>query len=258
MNETLAYLYLDSDDRLNKELANVCDVTFRTNFRSNDARFIGLSSYDFVYSVNNINENNRRAFIDTSVQSFQITLDTGNYDYTQLATQIQTQLVLSIPGTTCVFTNRVFTITSPTPIRFITNPLRVGGRDWGDMIGMTKEGARSLTLIGGIPDISYTNKIYIICDAASRFKDKADEASCERINNCLGVVYVNSNLSMANPPDTNIQHHATERIHNVKWISHKKFEDVGVVSILLLDDRGERFPIDQLNKLRWSIEVFVK
>jgi hypothetical protein len=257
-NESYSYLYFDSDDRENKELADVSNVTFRTNFRANDAKYLSLSSYDFVYAINNINENNRTAFIDTSIQTFQITLDTGNYNFTTLATQIQIQLVLAIVGTTCTFSNGVYTITSPVPIRFITNPANPTGRDWGDMIGMTKDGVRSLTLIGGIPDISYTNKLYIICDTANRFKDKADESSCNRINNCLGVVYVNPDLFMESPPDTIIQHHATRQIFNLKWIKHRAQEDIGTVGIYLLDDRGQRLPSDQLNKLHWSIEVIVK
>ena len=53
------------------------------------------------------------------------------------------------------------------------------------------------------------------------------------------------------------------RIKTYKPKSFKKswnqnLTDIGVVSIVLLDDRGERLPTDQLDKLRWSIELMVK
>ncbi len=258
--ESYSYLYLDSDDRLNKDDMDMTNVSFPINFRANASVYLALSSYDFVYAINNINNNNNIAFIDTSTQSFQITLPNGNYNYTDLATVIQTQLNIAIAGMTASFANGVYTITSPTAFRFLVNPFRPESRDWADMITMTKPSSpiRQLSWTGGIPDITYTNKIYITCEGINRFKDKADESSVNRINNCLGVVYVNSNLQMETPtPDTFNQHHATRQIHSLKWIKHKSKFDLGPLSIVLLDDRGLNLPSDQLNKIRWSIEVLV-
>jgi hypothetical protein len=258
--ESYSYLYLDSDDRLNKDQMDMTNVSFPINFKANAAVYFALASYDFVYAINNINNNNNVAFIDTATQSFQITLPNGNYNYTALATIIQTQLNIAIPGMTATFANGVYTITSPVAFRFLVNVFYPESRDWADMITMTKPSSpiRQLAWTGGIPDISYTNKIYITCEGINRFKDKVDESTVNRINNCLGVVYVNPNLQMETPsPDTLNQHHATDRPHTLKWIKHKSKYDLGPLSIVLLDDRGLPFPSDQLNKIRWSIEVIV-
>lgn len=261
MSNTSALMYLDSDDRENKVDADVTNVSFVTNFRANQAVRLAMSSYDFVYAINNINNNNRTAFIDTAIQTFPVTLTNGNYNYAQLAVEIAIQLnTLGLGLFVVTFANGVYNITAPVPIRFITNPQRPNSRDWGDMITMTKSPPlRSTLLIGGIPDISYTNKLYVICDPAHRFKVMGDESTVQKLNNVLGVVYVNDSLQMAAPDPSTINiHHATRDIHNTKWVMHRNNEDVGVMTILLLDDRGERLPSDQLNKLRWSIELMIQ
>jgi len=262
--DATGYLYLDSDDRDNKPNPDVTDVSFPVNFKGNTIEHIALSSYDFVVQIDNINERNQIAYIDDGTTTYPLLLATRTYDIFQLRDELITNLgLLGLGVWTITLFEGKFQIVAPVPVRWITNPVNPNGRDWADMIGIIKDVPLSLFHNGRLADLAYTNKIYITSQDINRFKTYSDESSSRRITNALGVVYVNSNLSLGNEkillsPETVLGHHATRQIDNVKWISHRDMTDIGTIRIILLDDRGQTIPESQKGNLRWSIELSMK
>ena len=258
MDSTQALLFLDSDDRIRGfDDIDTSDVSFDVNFKANSVKRIALASYDFAVDFDNINENNNIAVIDNGLSSFPIELTLGKYTYSQLATQIQTQLNAAGLGVfTVSYVNSRYEITAPIPIKFISNPFRPTGKDWADMISIKKTSQLSLSFVGGVADIAYTNKLYVVCDDAHRFKLVSDESSTQRLQNVLGVVYLNED---SNLNDTIIQpKHATERLPWLKWINHKLLTELGPVRIVIRDDRGLSIPPSQKDKFKWSLELYIE
>jgi len=262
--DATGYLYLDSDDRDNKPNPDVVDITFPVNFRGNRVEHIALRSYDFVIQIDNINERNQTAYIDDGTTTYPVTLSIRTYDIFQLRDELITELGLLGLGVWAItlFEGK-FQIVAPVPVTWITNPVSPKGRDWADMIGIIKEVPLSLFHNGGLADIAYTNKIYITSQDINRFKTYSDESSNRRITNALGVVYVNSNLSLGNEkvllsPETVMGHHATRPIDVPKWIDHRDMTDIGIIRIILLDDRGETIPESQKGNLKYSLEIMMR
>ena len=264
MSNTSAYLYLNSDDRNNKPDPNTVDVNFNTNFRDNTARRLALSSYDFVTGFDNINSSNQVGYIDDGTTSYPLFIPTRVYDIFELRDELIIQLGLLGLGAWAITINQgSYDIIAPVPVKFLKNPLNQNGWDWIDMIGIEKETPLSLFHNGGILDIAYTNKIYITSPELCQFKTLGDEATNERVNNCIGVVYLNSNVNLGSEkiplsPPTILPSHATRQIENLKWIMHRSASDIGTVSIIMLDDRGQRIPTEQGKNMRWSIELIVQ
>lgn len=262
--DATGYLYLDSDDRDNKPNPDVVDVTFPVDFKGNRVEHIALRSYDFVVQFDNINERNQTAYIDDGGTTYPVTITTRTYDIFQLRSELITELdLLGLGGWAITLFEGKFQIVAPVPVRWITNPVKPQGRDWADMVGIIKDVPLSLFHNGGLADIVYTNKIYITSQDISQFKTYSDESSSRRITSALGVVYVNSNLSLGNEripisPETVIGHHATRPIDFPKWINHRDMSDIGVIRIILLDDRGETIPESQKGNLRWSLEIMMR
>jgi len=257
------YLYLDSDDRNNKPNPDTSDVTFPVKFKGNVINRIGLSSYDFAVAFDNINERNRTMYIDDGTTTYPVTLEIQIYNIDEL--RVEAKIVLDALGLgawTITVRDGKFIVLAPVPIKFLTNPVNNSGRDWADMMGMEKETELKLSHLGGIADIVYTNKLYIIADEIHQYKSFSDESSSRRINNALGVVYLNENKNLGNEkvllsPDAVYPHRATRQIQDMKWIKHRTRDDVGVVRILLLDDRGETIPDSQKDNMRWSLELMM-
>ena len=265
MSKTSGYLYLDSDDRNNKPNPDTSDVTFNVSFRANNVIKLGLSSYDLVYCVNNINSKNNVAYIVDSITTHVVTLTLGkSYDYAELSSELLTQLnAMGIGAWTVTLLNGIFNLVAPVPVTFITNPINPNGRDWADMIGMTKDTPLKTVHNGGVSDITYTNKLYIICDKVHEFKTILDETSTQRFDDCLGVIYVNENenylsAKSINSPNAIYPHHCTRDINNIKFIQHSRLSDLGSLRVYFLDDRGERLPAEETNKLRWSLELLIQ
>lgn len=257
------YLYLDSDDRNNKPSSDASEITFPVKFKGNVINYVGLSSYDFVVAFDNINESNQIMYIDDGTTTYPVFLQRQIYDIDALATEAKVVLdALGLGAWTITVRDGKFVVLAPVPIKFLSNPVRPNGRDWADMIGMEKETELKLSHLGGVADIIYTNKLYVIADEIHQYKSFSDESSSRRLNNVLGVVYVNSNKNLGNEnvtfsPDAVFPHHASSQIENIKWIKHRKKDDIGVISILILDDRGYRIPESQKKNLRWSLELMM-
>jgi hypothetical protein len=264
MDNIRGYLYLDSDDRDNKPNVDVTDVTFPVNFRGNAVQKLALSSYDFSIGFDNINESNQTAYVDDGGTTYVVTIPTRVYDRFDLRDELIIQLdLLGIGAWAISLDQSSFNIVAPVPVKFITNPVNPQGRDWVDMIGIAKESPLQIIHNGGIADITYTNKIYITSQDVHRFKTAADESSCRKVTDVLGVVYTNPNAYLGGSkdptsPETVYSHRATREINVPKWIMHRKESDLGVIRIVLLDDRGNRIPNSQADKLRWSIEILVE
>lgn len=259
-----SYLYLDSDDRDNKPNPNVVDVTFPVNFRGNAVQKIALSSYDFSIALDNINELTQTCYVDDGTTTYPCTMPIGTYDIFQF--RDEALLVLNALGLgvwTITYVNGQARIVAPVPVKFITNPVRPNGRDWADMYGLEKDTELTQFHNSGVVDLAYTNKLYITSQDVHRFKTMADESSVRRITDCLGVVYVNPNTQLGLEtvplsPEGVYPHRVTREINVPKYIMHRKESDLGVIRIIILDDRGERIPESQVSKMRWSLELLVE
>lgn len=263
MDNIHGYLYLDSDDRDNKPSNDVTDVTFPVNFRGNAVQKLALSSYDFSIALDNMNELTQTAYIDDGVTTYPVLVPTRTYDIFQLRDEILPLLdALGLGAWSITYSEGKVNIIAPVPVTFITNPVRPNGRDWADMWGLQKDTPLTQFHNGGVMDITYTNKLYITSQDVHRFKTAADESSSRRITDCLGVVYVNPNTQLGLEtvplsPEGVYPHRVTREINVPKFITHRKESDLGVIRIILLDDRGDRLPASQVDKLRWSLEILV-
>jgi hypothetical protein len=260
MDSTQALIFLDSDDRIkNSSAINNGDVAFPVNFKANTVKRMALASYDFMVNFDNINESNNRVVIeDTLLVSYVVTVPPGKYTHSALATAIDVALTATGLGAFTVTYNADgrYSITAPVQIFFQENPFNPGGKDWADMIGIRKGSPFATVFDGGVADIAYTDKLYIVCDDVHRFKLVSDEASNQKLQNVLGVVYVNENSKL---DDTLLDpKHATNRLPWLKWVKHKLLTELGPLSVSIRDDRGNRIADSQLANLRWSIEMYVE
>lgn len=207
---------------------------------------VALSSYDFVYGLNNINVNNHIGYFETSTQSFAVSIATGNYDYTTLAAAILVALnALGLGVFTLTYTNDIYTLTSPVPIRFINNPIS-NYRTWVDMLALKKNTITLQTVfVGGVPNLAYTDLIYIISDELHRRQTVRDTSTNNQVNSVLGVVYVNRDRKMNKDE---VMHeivepkHITERIRVPKYTYMDINYRINTVSIRLLDQQGLPLP----------------
>lgn len=214
---------------------------------------VALISFDFIYGINNININNNIAYFQTSTQSFQVTLVTGDYDYVTLAAQVLVQLnALGLGAFTLTYANGLYTLTAPQPISFLTNPPNplnppgiAGKRDWVDMLGFLKNTPLQSVFISGVPNIAYTDVIYILCDELHRRQTVRDTSSNGKVSSILGVVYVNKNEHMdAADVNNNIVQpkHITDRIKVPKYTYMDLTYRINTVSIRLVDQQGNDLP----------------
>ena len=240
-NETNGAIYIDSRQSI-RTYAKKADMEFNNRFTLQGIKKIALCSYDFVYDLDNINDLNNTAYIETTSQSYPIKIANGKYNYTQLATAIDNGLTTTGLGSfTVTYSGTSFEIVGPVLFRFIYGPAI--HTDWADMIGMGKRVSYALTQISvGVVDISYTKAIYICSNALHSYKDKADSLTNNR-NNILEIVYVNKDAYLgddkdANAPITNQAHHITDRIAELKWVNLMSNRDFNQIDIRLYDDDG--------------------
>ena len=227
----------------NRSYTTKADLVFNNRFSLQGASKVALCSFDFCCDLDTITRLNNTAYIETSTQSFPVTVANGKYNYVELASAIEAGLVASgAPALFSVsYTGTLFNINSSIPIRFIYGP--DSHSDWADMIGMDKRGTYLLLNSSvGVVDISYTRAIYICSDILHEDKNKADVMTNGR-NNILEIVYVNPNANLGNDkdidaPTTNNAHHITERISELKWINLMKLKDYNNIDIKLYDDDG--------------------
>lgn len=235
-------LYISSFDRADYYDYN--NATYQLANIQNLSAF-ALTSFDFVYGINNINVNNNKGYFETSTQSFNPTLVTGNYDYATLLAQVLVQMNATGLGVfTLTFINDIYTLTSPVPIRFLTNPDN-GRRDWVDMLGFKKNTPLQTVFVGGVPNLAYTDAIYILCDELHRRQTVRDITTSGRSSSILSVVYVNKDQKMG--PTVvldNIVHpkHITDRLVIPKYTFLDLQYRVNQLTIRLVDQQGLDLP----------------
>lgn len=235
-------LYISSFDRRSDE--DYTNVTYKLpNIQALSG--IALNSFDFVYGINNININTATAYMETALQSFEIILTNGNYSYATLLTEILLKLnALGVGVFVLTFTNDIYTLTAPVPVKFITN-LNNGRRDWVDMIGLQKNTILKSIHIGGVANIAYTDAIYISSDQIHERQTVRDNATNQRVGSILGIVYVNRNARM-NAAEVLAQvvepKHITERLHNPKMTYVDLNKRLNTINVRLLDQQGLDLP----------------
>lgn len=223
------------------------NIAYRDMFEIDKVKKIALTSYDFVYNIDNVNELTKTAYFETAIQSYSVTLIEGKYNYVDLAAQIETKLNLLGLGIFSVnFFTEGYKIISPTPIKFITNPLDPYGKDWADMVGMPKDDSLSTTKDGKLYDISYTDCIFVCSKNIHSFKEFGDTSSSGRLNDVLAVIYVNQNQGLENDkiieaPNYIYGKHITGRIDNPKYVNIMS-DNMSTLDIRLLDDSGQPLP----------------
>lgn len=260
MDKTQALLFLDTDDKIIQGgKLNNCEVSFPVNFKSNTVSRAALASYDFVTNFDNVNESNYISVIeDSTATSYPVQIATGKYTGSTLAAAIQNSLntlALGVFSVSWVDDNH-FELSSPLPIFFRSNPITGGNKDWADMIGMPKDSGFGTLFIGGAVDLTYTNKLYIVCDDIHRFKLVSDESSNRKLINVLGVVYLHENQIIND--DIIIQKHSTARLPWLKWIKHKVYTELGPLNISIRDDRGDKIVDSQIGNIKWSLELYTE
>jgi len=260
MNNISGLLYLSSDDKQTYE-----DVrSIKYNLPNVDPfTTVSMTSWDFIYGINNINVNNNLAVFETATQSYPVTLVNGNYDYTTFMAQILTQLnTLGLGTFTMTYVNNLYTLNSPVPIVFIINPI-TGSKDWADMANFPKDNLLRSVTISGVPDLAYTNCVYICCDELNRRQNIKDATSNQRLNNIMGVVYINNNSYM--DPATVLNQvvypkHITERPFSTKWINLELGYRVNSMTIQLFDESGMMLPLESANcgSVKYTLEIMTK
>lgn len=250
-------LYISSFDRKSNEDYN--NVTYQIpNIQSLSG--IALNSFDFVYGLNNININNATAYFETATQSFQVILTNGNYNYTTLQTEVLLKLnALGLGVFTLTFTNDIYTLTAPVPIRFLTN-FNNGHRDWVDMLGLQKNTILKTVFVGGVANIAYTDAIYILSEQLHEKQTIRDNSSNQRLSSVLGVVYVNKEARMnaAEVLSRVVEpKHITDRIINPKMTYLDLNKRINTITIRLVDQQGLELPLttDNNGSCQYTLEI---
>lgn len=256
MEKSKGFIFLSSDDRKSDESAG--QVSF--NIDVPNITRIGLSSYDVLYGIQNINNNNNLAFIETAAQTFPLLLPTGYYTWSDIVSAVSVALnALGIGLFTVSMNNNIISIVGPVAFRFIINPTR-RGRDWADVLGFIKEQELLGTNNSICANISYTDKLYIVADEIHQDKRMRDYSSNNRLVNILGTVYINANKHLSDEVLDDVNdiikpHHATADINNIKWIERKGTDGLSPITIRILDDAGEPIPLDSagVGSVRWAL-----
>ena len=253
-------IYLSSSDKTPQEDEQLIRYDLNLQDELNGA---ALSSFDFVYGFTNINTKTQRGYFETATQSYEVILDIGFYDYSQLQTEITAKLnALGLGVFTVTFTDNIYSLSSPVPIKFINNVLPVG-RDWIDMANFQKETVLKTSHIGGTANLAYTDAIYIICDELHKRQNIYDTTSNNNISNVLGVVYVNKNKEMLSDKvieDIMRPKHITDRLDPLKWINKDPLNSFSVMTIRLVDERGFDLPkrTDGCGSIKYILELQTK
>ena len=234
-------LIIDSQQSI-KNYQQKSNLIFNNRFSLVKASKIALSSIDIVTDLDTISRLNSTAYIETSTQSFAVTVAVGKYNYIELAVAITVALTNTGLGAFgAAYTGSSYYISAPVGIKFINGP--DSHSDWADMIGMDKQGQLTTTLSSvGVVDISYTRAIYVCSDVLHSYKKMLDSTT-NNVNNILGIVYINKDANLGNDkdtsaPETNNAHHSTPDIHNLKWIDLQESQDLQQIDIKLYDDSG--------------------
>lgn len=242
MSNTNGILYLNSVDAVmvNDKKNNVKFNRVNTL----GIRKIGISSYNFNYGIDNINDYTRSGAFETSGQTFVVYLTNGQYTETQLATEVETKLSLLGLGSWIVtYSNNNFVITAPEPVAFIKNPVNGGYRDFFDMMGIVKKNnLLSQHSSENIVNLAYTDSIYILSRALNESRTQIDYNS-SNISDHLCIIYLNDKTKIS------------ERIDNVRFIDVAPLQSIDQIDILVYDDAGR--PLVN-NKFNYILEFYTE
>jgi len=245
-----SYFILDSN---NKTSGTNPQAVYTLNTDLRNVSSIGLSAFNIVDNIKNVNELNESTFyIDDGSTSYPVTIIQGWYNYIDLAAAIQDGLnATQIVGTpfVCTYdtTTHKFTITCS--FAFTLKKL-IGDRTILDMIGIKADFPLSLTVSSSqIVDINYTNKIFI-CSSSLHEKKSISDSTNIRLTNILGIVYLikdsiqQFDKSDVNSPKSIYPKIISERIENIKFINLINSGSIKSVDINLYDDSGKIMPND--------------
>lgn len=227
------YIIIDSKKAI-KNGADNNALSYNKYFNLQGVNYVALYSYDFLYNIDNVNDYNNTAYIDTGSQSFPVIIPNGNYTGITLAPAIKSALDgLGLGVWSVGYTTEKFVITGPIIFKFIQGPNE--DTNWSDMCGFEKYDFNlSLSNSSVYPvDLVYTNSVYIVSNILHSDKYKVDSSTNLR-NNILGIVYVKKNKDLGE----NVKHHITEYNHVLKWIKTRDNRDLQNIDIQLFDDNG--------------------
>lgn len=253
-------IYLNSDNRQPNEDEQL--IRYQINVQE-DINGIGLSSFDFLYGFCNINTMTQTAYFETATQTYPVTLDIGFYDYDTLKDEIILKLnALGLGAFALTFTDNIYALGAPVPIKFINN-VRSVGRDWVDMVNFQKNTVLKVNHIGGTANISYTNAIYILSDELHKRGTISDGTSTLNFSNVLGVVYIDKDRDMGSDKiitDISRPRHITDRLNPIKWINKDSNNAITTLNIRLVDERGYDLPkrTDGCGSVKYILELQTK
>lgn len=237
-------------------------IRFEVNLQD-DLNAVALSSFDFTYGFCNVNSRNNTGYIDDGSTTYPVVFNNGFYDYETFRVEMKAKLdALGLGVFNITFTDNIYAITAPVPIKFKNNFL-TGGRDWVDMANFTKEMPLNVSHVGGTANIAYTDAIYIICEELHRRQTMNDANTRSNMSNVLGVVYINENRDMGSDKiveDINRPRHITTRMPILKWINKDPNNSIGVFTISLVDAQGLPLPLkaDNCGSVSYIMELMVK
>lgn len=239
-----------NDKRIDEDNRN---VKFYLPVPDYEGDAIGLSGYNIFYGIDNINNNNNISVFETAVQSYPVTIPNGNYTYENLRSEIQTQLnTLGLGAFTVVLFNNRYRITSPVPIKFVTNPVSGYKYDWASMISLPKDNNLSLVVNGSTTDLLYTNKLLIVSGKLHSSKTTGDYLTGpNNIGNILGIVYLNSQTESQS---------AILDYANIKWVFKRTSQNIFETDIQILDGQGLNIPreTDLSGTVLWDLQIRIR
>jgi len=211
---------------------------------------ISMVEYELVLDIPLINARNDTAVIETTSQSYPVTIPHGNYDTTTLGVAVVAALnALGLGAFSILFdpTTARYNLAGPVGFRFIRNPVLVGAWDWSCMMGFPQSGPILFSQQGGLVDLTYTDAVYIVSLEAHARANKRDFAAAGRLANVLGVVPMRSDGDpvggLAAPVGGGIIR--AGRIEYPKTIRYEAENALSQLDIRLYDDRGQPLPGDE-------------
>jgi len=228
---------------------NVVITPSSSYFSLNGIRSFVPHSFQMLYDIPNINARNNVMVIDDGTTSYPITITESYYDFTMLATAIQTRLnTLGLGAFTFVWDTTIyrFVMNSPIPIRFTHYPPQK--RDLTNVVGFPYDGALATVNTGGYADLCYTRDIYVCSNVLNRNRKIIDQCSDPAINDLLMVVpiYEHSEEFQRNNSATTVPVQYLLNPRNVfyrediaKVINYNINDSIPSVDIRLFDDQGD-------------------
>ena len=238
--DTKGVIYLNSNDNSSNSLQSA----IYNKIRYIGAKKVGCASYKFISKIQNINDYNHTGVIDTGSQSYDVTIPNGQYNETQLALAVQTELnTLGLGVFSVVYdvATGKFNIVAPIAVFFEKNPI-TGYRDFFDMMGLQKDtvapsiNTSSVFLV----NLVYTDCVYIVSNELNKSRDKR-EFNSNYATDHIVCIYLDSSGSVSS------------RIENIKYIDIAPLGALDIIDIQVLDEEGR--PLES-QQFKYIMELY--